>query len=149
MTIVHQITKDSCFLACLESFFFDAGQEVTQQMIIDAFPEETHKGSSQEGLFELKGATAFANAERLQKKYGFKLLYKAADFDTLGTGDLIGAYNMKDTGCNHIVRFFEHADVDRIRVMDPKIRGLDCWTRAEFFRYSCYLFNVTVNAQTL
>lgn len=74
-------------------------------MIIDTFPEETHKGSFQEGLFELKGSIGYANAERLQRTYGFKMEGRAADFDDLRQGDFISAENMKGQNRHHIVRF--------------------------------------------
>jgi hypothetical protein len=143
MTIVRQINDYTCFLACLESFFADAGTKRSQQAIIDDFPEETHKGSLNEGLFELTGPQGSTNAENLQKRYGFKMAHRQPDFDRLSKSDFIGAENMKDQGCNHIVRFYEHADCDRIRVMDPKICGFDCWTRAEFLRYRCYVLKVS------
>jgi hypothetical protein len=142
MTIVQQITDCSCFLACLESFFADAGREVTQQMIIDAFPEETHKGCENEGQFDLVGAEGATNAIRLQDKYGFKWTFRKSDFGELHPGCLIGAENMKDQGRNHIIRFFEYAGAERIKLMDPKKSDFDFWTRAEYLRWQCYVLDV-------
>lgn len=134
MTLIKQINESSCFLACLESLFADAGRSVTQHQIIQDFPTETYKRL---GAFDL------LYVKRLEDAYGFELRI-TKPIDIIRRGDLIGAENMLGQGSHHVVRFVEHTGTDRIKVMDPKTGAFKEWSGADFILFDCYRCEITL-----
>jgi hypothetical protein len=141
MIKIAQQNEFTCFLACMESFFKDAGNDTTQQKIIEDFPIECHQGLWNEGVFDFDST----NRAKLAAKYSLKIseIVEAPEFDSLKSGDFIGAERMKDQNSHHIVRFVEFSGNDKIKVMDPKTGDFDFWSKEEFSRYKCYILNVS------
>jgi hypothetical protein len=139
MIPVRQNTDWSCYLACLESFFADCGEMVTQSMIIDDFPTESHKGLENEGEFDF---TPDNNA-KLCAKYKIQIAHRIAAFTELQEGDFIDARRIKGQGARHIVRFLKFIDRDHIQIMDPKIGGWDIWSQIDFNAFESWVFRVS------
>ena len=112
VTITKQISAYTCILACLESILTDWGTPITQQELIDRFPEFCHKGKDIEGAF----AFTKNNFDQVAKEFNFK--WQQSNTFSISNND--DAYLIITTeGDKHCVRALIQKNNSSFWVMDP------------------------------
>jgi hypothetical protein len=112
LTITKQISAYTCVLACLESILTDLNMPITQQDLINKYPQLCHKGEAIEGAFDFN-------------KDNFDLVANELNFqwhqsDTFEPPNENEAYLILTTeGDKHCVRAVLQKSPSSFWVMDP------------------------------
>ena len=114
VTITKQISAYTCVLACIESILADWNRPMTQQELIDRFPDLCHKGEHIEGAFDFTKDTFDMVAK--------ELIFQWHQSDKFLTPEDNTAYLILTTeGDKHCVRALFQKSSSSFWVMDPNV----------------------------